>query len=131
MAINTDGTSRTLAQEESSTFIYYNDLYRHWMDDGKHILWISERDDWRHLYMIDATDGSIRQLTKGQWNVREIQHIDEENGIILFYANGYRAAKGEDPYNKHLLRLDMNSGKVTDLTRQSQSSVQPGLECIC
>ena len=70
------------------------------------------------LYLLVAinTDGSIRQLTKGQWNVREIQHIDEENGIILFYANGYRAAKGEDPYNKHLLRLDMNSGKVTDLT---------------
>ena len=116
VAINTDGTSRTLAQEESSTFIYYNDLYRRWMDDGRHILWISERDDWRHLYIIDAADGTIRQLTKGEWNVREIERIDEEQGYIIFYANGYRASKGEDPYNKHLLRLDIKSGKVTDLT---------------
>ena len=116
VAINTDGTSRILADEKSGTFVYYNDLYRHWMDDGRHILWISERDDWRHLYMIDAADGSIRQLTKGQWNVREIQRIDEEQGYILFYANGYRASKGEDPYNKHLLRLEIKSGKITDLT---------------
>ncbi len=116
VAINTDGASRILAEEKSETFIYYNDLYRHWMDDGRHILWISERDDWRHLYMIDAADGSIRQLTKGSWNVREIQRIDEEQGYILFYANGYRASKGEDPYNKHLLRLEIKSGKITDLT---------------
>ena len=116
VAINTDGTSRILAEEKSETFVYYNDLYRHWMDDGRHILWISERDDWRHLYMIDAADGSIRQLTKGSWNVREIQRIDEEQGYILFYANGYRASKSEDPYNKHLLRLEIKSGKITDLT---------------
>ena len=116
IAIGTDGTARTLAEEKSSTFVYYNDLYRRWMDDGRHILWISERDDWRHLYMIDTSDGSIRQLTRGQWNVREIQRIDEEQGYILFLANGYNASKGEDPYNKHLLRLDLKSGKITDLT---------------
>ncbi|MBO4561036.1 MAG: DPP IV N-terminal domain-containing protein [Bacteroidaceae bacterium] len=116
VAINTDGTHRIIAEEKSSTFVYYNDLYRHWMDDGKHILWISERDDWRHLYLIDATDCSTRQLTKGSWNVREIQHIDEEQGYILFYANGYRSSKAEDPYNKHLLRLDIKTGKITDLT---------------
>ena len=116
VAINTDGTSRILAEEKTETFVYYNDLYRHWMDDGRHILWISERDNWRHLYMIDAADGSIRQLTKGSWNVREMQRIDEEQGYILFYANGYRASAGEDPYNKHLLRLEIKSGKITDLT---------------
>lgn len=119
VAIETDGTPRILAQEKSATFVYYNDLYRHWMKDGRHILWISERDDWRHLYMIDTSDGSIRQLTKGQWNVREIQFIDENDGFILFYANGFNASKGEDPYNKHLLRLDLNSGKVKDLTPEN------------
>ena len=126
VAINTDGTSRTLTEEKSSTFVYYNDLYRRWMEDGRHILWISERDNWRHLYMIDTQDGSISQLTKGEWNVREIQRIDEEQGYILFYANGYRASKGEDPYNKHLLRLDIKSLKVIDLTPDDGNhQVQP------
>ena len=129
VAISTDGTARILAEEKTETFVNYNDLYRHWMDDGRHILWVSERDDWRHLYLIDAADGSIRQLTKGSWNVREIQRIDEEQGYILFYANGYRASKGEDPYNKHLLRLDIKSGKVTDLTPDDGNhQVHPNLD---
>lgn len=116
VAVQTDGTTRIIAEEKSSTFVYYNDLYRHYMSDGKTMLWISERDDWRHLYSIDLQNSQIRQLTKGEWNVREIQHIDEENGFILFYANGYAAKKGEDPYNKHLLRLDLKSGSIRDLT---------------
>lgn len=116
IAVHIDGTTRVIAEEKSNTFVYYNDLYRYYMKDGKTMLWISERDDWRHLYSIRLQDSGIRQLTKGEWNVREILHIDEENGFILFYANGYAAKKGEDPYNKHLLRLDLKSGSVKDLT---------------
>ena len=113
------GQTRTIAEEKSSTFIYYYDLYRHYFADGRRVLWISERDNWRHLYMVDALDGSIRQLTRGEWNVREILSVDEENGIVLMNANGLKAAKGEDPYNKHLLRLDLNSGSWTDLTPEN------------
>lgn len=115
IAIGADGQVHTVLEEKSATFISWNDTYRRWMNNGK-LLWISERDDWRHLYMIDPNDGSLRQLTKGQWNVREILHIDEQQGFMLFYANGYPTNKGEDPYNKHLIRLDLNSGKTVDLT---------------
>ncbi|MBO4498991.1 MAG: DPP IV N-terminal domain-containing protein [Bacteroidaceae bacterium] len=113
------GTTRVLAEEKSSTFVYYNDLYRHWMKDGRHILWISERDGWRHLYMIDTGNGPMRQITSGQWNVREILHIDEDSRTVLMYANGYHADKGEDPYNKHLLRIDLNNGRIIDLTPEN------------
>ena len=116
VAVDTDGSTRIIAEEKSSTFVYYNDLYRHYMKDGKSMLWISERDDWRHLYSIDLQTSQTVQLTKGEWNVREILHIDEEQGIILFYASGFAAKKGEDPYNKHLLRLDLKKGTVKDLT---------------
>ena len=43
------GVVRTLARETSNTFIYYNDLWRYLFSDGSRSLWISERDDWRHL----------------------------------------------------------------------------------
>lgn len=113
------GENRVLAEEKTDTFVYYNDIYRYYFDDGKTILWTSERDDWRHLYMIDATDGSIRQVTKGPWNVREVQHVDEEAGTVLMYVNGYGTNKGEDPYNKHLVSLDLKSGRITDLTPEN------------
>lgn len=116
------GACLTLAQERSEAFVYYNDLYRHYFKDGSRILWISERDDWRHLYSINPAVGSMTQLTKGEWNVREILHVDEENSIVLMYANGYasgRNGRAEDPYNKHLLRLEIQTGKLNDLTPEN------------
>ena len=128
-----DGTNRILAQEKTSTFVYYYDLYRYYFEDGKRILWISERDNWRHLYMIDALDGSLKQLTKGEWNVREIQYVNEKEGWLLMNVNGLYADKGEDPYNKHLVRLDLSDGKITDLTPENANhrvSFSPDFRCF-
>ena len=113
------GKTRILAREDSGAFVYYDALYRYYFKDGKHILWASERDDWRHLYMIDTHDGSMRQITKGEWNVREILNVDEKAGTVLMYANGMTAASGEDPYNKHVLLVDLNSGSWKDLTPEN------------
>ena len=113
------GKVSTLAKEETDTFVYYYDLWRYFFNDGKRCLWISERDDWRHLYLIDTHTREMRQLTKGAWNVREIHHVDEKGGFILANANGLAADRGEDPYNKHVIRIDIKSGKVTDLTPEN------------
>lgn len=121
-----DGSTRLLADETSDTFIYYYNLYRHYMDNGD-ILWVSERDDWRHFYRIDGKTGATEQLTKGAWNVRDILRIDEEKGAIYFTANGMNAIdesgngtpEGEDPYNKHLLKLNLNTLEISDLTPEN------------
>ena len=119
-AVDADsGRVRTLAREETDTFVYYYDLWRYFFKDGKHGLWISERDDWRHLYLIDTYTLEMRQLTRGPWNVREIHHVDEAGGFILASANGLAAARGEDPYNKHVIRIDIATGSVTDLTPEN------------
>ena len=114
-----NGAVRTLAKEETDTFVYYYDLWRYLYSDGNHLLWISERDNWRHLYYIDTRTGATRQLTKGEWNVREIHYVSEDGGYILANANGLRAGKGEDPYNKHVIRIEIATGKVTDLTPEN------------
>ena len=111
------GKVRVLADEKSDTFIYYYDLWRELMPDGKHMLWISERDDWRHLYSIDTETGAMKQLTKGEWNVREIHHVTDD--YILMNVNGLHAAEGEDPYNKHVVRLDIKTLEIKDLTPEN------------
>jgi len=112
----TTGKNTILAEEKTNTFVYYYDIFRYYFQDGKRILWTSERDNWRHLYLIDAQKNTIKQLTKGEWNVREVQWVDEQKGQVYMYVNGLNAKSGEDPYNKHFVRLDMASGKITDLT---------------
>ena len=125
------GKVRVLADENSDTFIYYYDLWRHLMPDGKHMLWISERDDWRHLYCIDTETGRMTQLTKGAWNVREIHEVTDDH--ILMNVNGLHAAEGEDPYNKHVVRLDLKTLEIKDLTPENanhQVSFGPDHTCF-
>ena len=140
VAINTEtGEYRALVDEQSNTFIYYNDIVTRYLDGGNTLLFTSERDNWRHLYTVDIATGNVNQITKGDWNVREILHLDEEQGIILCYANGLKAKEergnvapgtvsaagkkgkpqGEDPYNKHLIKVEIATGKVTDLTPEN------------
>ena len=111
------GKTIVVVDEQSPTFIYYNRIYTHYMDDGQHILWISERDNWRHLYMIDLRTGGIKkQLTKGEWVVRDVIHINEKEGYMIISGNGKNCALGEDPYNIHYYRLNLINGSILDLT---------------
>lgn len=109
------GTVRTLIEEKEEKYVNYPRIYRYLMKDGKHILWTSERDNYNHLYLYDReTAKPIRQITKGEWYVREIQHVDESGRIIYFSANGMN--KDEDPYLIHYYRIGFDGKGLTELT---------------
>lgn len=113
-----DGLIRNLVDEKSKTFIYYNNNFRHDLADGKEILWISERDGWRHLYLIDGTTGKVkRQVTKGDWVVRNVDYVDEPNRVVYFNASGFNP--GEDPYNLHYCRINLDGTGFKDLTPEN------------
>jgi len=111
------GKTFVAVNEQSPTFIYYDRIYVHYMDDGQHILWISERNNWRHLYKIDLRTGNVEmQLTKGEWVVRDIIHINEKEDYMIISGNGKNQNSGEDPYNIHYFRLNLKNGDILDLT---------------
>ncbi len=111
----TKGTVRTLVEESSPTFVNYNRYYRHTLRDGRHMLWLSERDNWAHLYLYDLKDGKVkRQITRGEWVVRSVLHVDEERNHIYFTASGREP--GEDPYQVHYYRIDLDGRNLTCLT---------------
>ena len=47
------GKMRTLVEERSDKFVNYNRYYCHTLRDGKQMIWMSERDNWTHLYLVD------------------------------------------------------------------------------
>lgn len=112
-----NGQITHLADERSKTFIYYNRLFRHDLNDGKEMLWISERDGWRHLYLLDNQGNVLRQLTKGEWVVREVVKVDEPGQTVYFKASGLY--KGEDPYNIHYCKIRLDGSGFTDLTPEN------------
>jgi len=112
----TTGKARALLSEEAKTFFCYSGKkYRYDVQDGKEIIWMSERDGWNHLYLIDPETGKVKnQITKGNWVVRGVEKVDEQTRQVWFRASGmYR---GKDPYFNHYYRINFDGTGLTPLT---------------
>ena len=118
------GHARALIDEEVPTFFYYNDLgpglsagrkFRYDVNDGKEIIWASERDGWEHLYLYDGETAKVKsQITKGDWLVRDVVFVDEAKRQIWFAAGG--TISGEDPYFTQYYRINFDGTGLTRLT---------------
>jgi len=116
MAMNAEtGKLRTVVEEQSKTFVNYSRQYRQFINHKKQLIWMSERDNWNHLYLYDVEKGNvIRQITRGDWCVRQVLHVDEEKGFIIFSASG--VDKDVDPYLIKYYRIGLDGKKMTCLT---------------
>ncbi len=109
------GKVRTVVEESFPKYVNWTRIYRYHFQDGKRLLWSSERDNYNHLYLYDKQTGKVvRQLTKGPWYVREVQRVDEAKGIVYFSANGRE--KGQDPYFIHYYKVGLDGEHLTELT---------------
>jgi dipeptidyl-peptidase-4 len=111
-----NGKVTPIIEEKSDTFIDYSGkFYCEYLDETGEIIWASERDGWNHLYLYDAITGNIKnQITKGDWLVRAVEHIDKEKRQIWFRAGGIHPA--QDPYYVHFCRIDFDGSGLVALT---------------
>ncbi len=90
----------------------------HWLPESNEVIWYSERSDWGHLYMYDATTGELKhQITSGDFVVTEVDRVDEEDEMIYFYAQGRE--EGRDPYFAHYYSVDFDGKRIRLLTPDS------------
>lgn len=114
-----NGKVRSIIEETSPTFIDYSGKkYRHDVEGKEEIIWASERDGWNHLYLYDSQTGKVKnQITKGDWPIREVLKVDDENRQIYFTASGMD--KGMDPYYVQYCRIDFNGKNFTRFTSEN------------
>jgi len=109
------GKSREIVDEKTNTFIFEQRIFTYYMPDTYEILWITEKDGWRHIYLLDELTGKEKtQVTKGNWVVREIDSIDQKKREIWFEASGMNP--GEDPYFVHYYRIGFDGKNLVKLT---------------
>ena len=97
------GEVRDLFKEVVETFFESHANWRY-LSASDEILWYSQRDDWGHLYLYDASSGELkRPVTSGAWNVERVLRVDEEAGEILFMGNGREPGRS-------LLRVSLPRG---------------------
>jgi dipeptidyl aminopeptidase/acylaminoacyl peptidase len=116
------GQARAVISEEPKTFFNYRTAngslsdsgkkYRFDVNDGREVVWMSERDGWNHLYLIDGATGATKsQITKGAWPVRSVVKVDETARLIWFSASGMYP--GQDPYFAYYYRINFDGSGLT------------------
>lgn len=95
------GSLHHIYTEKEDTFIeWVYDVT--WIDDGKSFLWISEQDNWRHIYKISRDGKSVIDLTPGEFDITSIKSIDEKAGWVYFIASP------DDVAQRYLFRAPLN-----------------------
>jgi dipeptidyl aminopeptidase/acylaminoacyl peptidase len=120
------GAVRAVISEEPRTFFNYRTAngslgdsgkkYRFDLGDGKEVVWMSERDGWNHLYLMDGETGAVKnQITSGNWVVRGVVNVDAEKRQLLFSAGG--VIPGKDPYFAYYFRVNLDGSGLTRLSQ--------------
>jgi dipeptidyl aminopeptidase/acylaminoacyl peptidase len=125
------GKARNIIDEKAETFIWTAHTENlgigpvTWLKGDSEIIYASERDGWRHLYLIDAKDGKVKNpITKGAYVVRGVDRIDEDKRQVWFRASGKNP--GQDPYFNHYYRVNFDGGGLVALTEGNGDHFQRG-----
>jgi dipeptidyl-peptidase-4 len=73
-------------------------------------IWQSRKDGYTHFYLYNINGTLIKQLTKGNWEVKAENGFDEKGERLFFHAND------QSPVNQDFYSVDLKSGEVKRLT---------------
>ncbi|PYT93148.1 MAG: S9 family peptidase [Acidobacteria bacterium] len=112
VADSTTGKVQKLIEERSNVWMTQKPLRL--VENGKEMLWWSERDGWGHFYLYDGQGKLKNQVTAGEYVTDQVASVDEKTRTLYFTANGREA--GEDPYYTHLYRTGLDGNGLKLLT---------------
>lgn len=86
-----------------------------WSKDGTEFTWLSERDGWRHLYLVSRDGESIRKVTDGEYDVVRLLHVDESTSTVYFIASP------ENPTERYLYAIQLDGSHLRRVTPEGMS----------
>ncbi len=80
------GETRVILKEVNP---WYIDITDDWifLKDNKSVLLTSEKDGYNHIYLYSLDGQLIRQITSGEWDVRALYGLDEEQRLVYFQSS--------------------------------------------
>lgn len=110
---------RTPIDETSATFIWTNHgpslRTVTYLNEFDAVIYATESSGWRHLEWVDLSGNEpARSITKGEYLVRGILHVDEAEKKLDLVVGALHA--DQDPYHRHLIRVDLDGENLTVLT---------------
>lgn len=111
----TTGEVKTLIHEIDKPFMDYKMANIMFLNDGKDIIYRSERTGWGHYYLYDNEGNFKHAITSGEWVAGPCSDIDTVGRTLYFYALG--KDKNIDPYYYTPCRVNIDKPEsLTQLT---------------
>ena len=108
------GSVRTLFEDKDAAWVDYVRALE-WVKDGKELVWLSERDGWRHAYVIARANGQPTLITKFSGDVISEVTVDDAGGWFYFIASP------DDAVRRYLYRSRLDgSGTPQRVTPENQ-----------
>jgi dipeptidyl-peptidase 4 len=109
------GEQKVVVTEESGKYVDPQETTFRFLNNDSEVLLSSERDGWNQLYLFNAKTGALeKQLTRGEWVVRQVISVDDKNHRVYFLACGRE--RGEDPYLTHVYSVGLDGSGLQLLT---------------
>jgi len=105
------GEVRTILTETDDAWVDVLDPVL-WLDDGEKFSWLSDRDGWRHLYVASREGGEPELVTKGEFDVIQLLHVDDDSATGWAY---FIASPG-DAQRRYLHRARLDGSKLERVT---------------
>ncbi len=103
------GTATPILTEQDEAWVEVHEELL-WMDGGRKFTWISERDGWRHVYVVPRSGEGITLATPGAFDVLRLLKVDEAGEWI------YYLAAPDEPTRRYLFRSRTDGTKTERLT---------------
>lgn len=110
------GQTRVILTERDAAWVdvRMEDIYR--LNGGRSFTWSSERDGWRHVYVVSQAEQQVRLMTPGDFDVIQVEGVDEKGGWLYF------AASPDNATQRYLYRARLDgSGRPERVTPAAQS----------
>jgi dipeptidyl-peptidase 4 len=118
------GEVRTILTERDSAWLdAVDDLV--WLDGGRRFTWVSDRDGWRRLYVVNRDGSGMRPVTPPGADAISVVRIDPRGGWVYYYASP------SEPTRRYLYRARLTGDRAERLTPADQPgwhayNVSPG-----
>jgi dipeptidyl-peptidase-4 len=100
-------------QQGNPYSIYFTNSFN-FLEKAGSILWVSEKDGWRHLYRIPLDGNPEKLITKGKFDIIDLKFTDDAGGYVYFMASPDNATQ------KYLYKTEIDgSGKMELLSPEA------------
>ncbi|MDC1222025.1 S9 family peptidase [Salibacteraceae bacterium] len=107
--------TKSIYKESSNTYIEISDDLTFY-NDNNNFIWKSEKDGFFHLYSYDLTGKNEKQITQGEWEVRDFKGYDSKSKQVFFTASK------NDPMNTELYSAPVSGGDMNLLSQNNGSN---------